>query len=91
MRGGRAGTTVTPRYRDLSVEPTGEGGGLFGSVKRAVEETIADALVVRSRNPDGDDEKPRVARVVRRYDPTTTWLQFVWLSLREGLLEVVKE
>ena len=38
-----------------------------------------------------DDEEPRVARTVRRYDPTTTWLQFVWFSLREGLLEVVKD
>jgi hypothetical protein len=91
VRGGRARTTVIPRYRDLSVEPSGDGGGVIGSVKRAVEETIADALVVRSRNPDDDDEEPRVARTVRHYDPTSTWIQFLWFSLREGLLEVVKE
>lgn len=91
VRGGRARTTVTPRYRDLSVQPTGDGGGLIGSVKRAVEETVADALVVRSGNPGDDDEEPRVARTVRRYDPTSTWLQFLWFSLREGLLEVLKE
>jgi hypothetical protein len=91
VRGGRARTTVIPRYRDLSVEPSGEGGGVIGSVKRAVEETIADALVVRSRNPDDEDEEPRVARTARRYDPTGTWIQFLWFSLREGLLDVVKE
>ena len=28
---------------------------------------------------------------VRRYYPTSTWLQFVWFSLRGGLMEVVKE
>jgi hypothetical protein len=91
VRNGRARTTVTPRYRDLSVEPTGEGGGVVGSVTRGVKEFLAGAFVVRSRNPGDEGEEPRTGRVVRRYDPTRTWLQFVWVGLREGLLEVIKE
>jgi hypothetical protein len=89
VRGGRARATVTPRYRDLSVEPTGEGGGVVGSVKRAVEDFVAGAFVVRSRNPD--DGKLRTARTVRRWDPGLRWTQFLWFGLRDGLLEVVKE
>jgi hypothetical protein len=91
VTGGRAVTTVTPRYRDLSVQPTGEGGGLVGSVKRAVEKFVANAFVVHDRNPDEDGENLRTARTVRRYDPSGTWLQFLWFGLRDGLMEAVKE
>jgi hypothetical protein len=91
VRGGRATTTVTPRYRELSIEPTGEGGGVIGSVKRAVEELVAGIFVVRSRNPDEDGKNLRTARTVRRYNPATGWTQFIWFGLREGLVEVVKE
>jgi hypothetical protein len=87
VKGGRATTTVTPRYRELSVETTGDGGGLIGDVK----EFIADAFVVRSRNPDDDGDNLRTARTVRRYDPAKSWIQFIWLSLRDGLKEVLKE
>jgi hypothetical protein len=90
-KGGRATTTLTPRYRDLSVESTDEGGGLAGSVKRAVEEFIAGAFVVRSRNPDEDGDNLRTARTVRRYDPAQSWIQFLWFGLRDGLTEALKE
>jgi hypothetical protein len=82
---------LTPRYRDLSVEPTVDGGGLFGSVTRAVEEFIADAFVVRSRNPDEDGDNLRTAQTVRRYHPAQSWPQFLWFGLRDGLKETVEE
>jgi hypothetical protein len=91
VAGGRARTTVTPRYRDLSVDPTGEGGGIIGSATRGVKEFLAQAFKVRSSNPGDPGKAPRVARTVRRYYPTSTWLQFLWFSLRDGLMEVVKE
>jgi hypothetical protein len=91
VAGGRGSTTVTPRYRDLSVDPTGEGGGIIGTVTRGAREFLAQAFVVRSGNPGEEDKPPRVGRTVRSYYPTSTWLQFLWFSLREGLMEVVKE
>jgi hypothetical protein len=90
-RGGRATTMLTPRYRDLSVEPTDDGGGVIGSVSRALNELFADAFVVRSRNPDEDGENLRTARTVRRYNPSQNWTQFLWLGLRDALKETVKE
>jgi hypothetical protein len=90
-RGGRATTTLTPRYRDLSVEPTDDGGGVIGSVSRAANELIADAFVVRSRNPDEDGENLRTARTVHRYDPAQNWIRFLWFGLRDALKEAVKE
>jgi hypothetical protein len=91
VAGGRARTTVTPRYRDLSVDPTGEGGGIIGSVTRGAREFLAQTFKVRSGNPGNEDEPPKVGRTVHRYYPASTWFQFLWFSLREGLMEVVKE
>jgi hypothetical protein len=91
VSGGRALTTITPRYREVSVRPTSEGGGVLGSVKRAVKKFVANAFVVRDRNPDEDGDHLRTARIVRRYDPAKTWLQFLWFGLRDGLMEVLKE
>ena len=86
-----ATTTMTPRYRDLSVDPTGKGGGVIGSVTRGAKEFLAQTFVVRSSNPGGRDKPPRVARTNRPYYPKFTWLQFLWFGLREGLMEVIKE
>ena len=41
-RGARALTTVTPRYHDVSVRPSGHGGGAIGSVGRAVKKFVAN-------------------------------------------------
>jgi len=90
-RAGQAMTTLTPRYRDLSVEPTDDGGGVIGLVSRGANELIADAFVVRSRNPDEDGENLRTARTVRSYDPAQNWLRFVWFGLRDALKEALKE
>ena len=91
VSGGLASTTMTPRYRDLSVNPTGDGGGIVGSVTRGARELLAQTFVVRSSNPEDPEKAPLVARTVRRYQPTSTWPQFLWLSLRDGLMEVIKQ
>jgi hypothetical protein len=89
-RGGRVVTTLTPRYYDLSARPTGTGGGLLGSVKRGIEKFVINAFKLRSRNPD-DGGDLRTARTARRYDPASGWLHFLWLTLRDGMMETIKE
>lgn len=88
VEGGRAITAVTPRYRDLSVEPTGDGGGVVGSVVRGVKEFVAQAIAVRS---DNHGEDLRTGRTVRRYTPEQTWLQFLWFGIRDGVQAVLRE
>jgi hypothetical protein len=46
---------------------------------------------VRSRNPGDDGRDLRTARTARQYDPADGWVRFLWISLREGLTEGVKE
>ena len=65
--------------------------GPIGSVGRALKKFVANAFVVRSRNPGEDGKDLRTVRTVRRYDPTTTWVQFLWLTVRDGLMAGIKE
>jgi hypothetical protein len=88
-RGGSATTTLTPRYQDLSVTPSDTGGGVFTSVKRAMKKVWANTFKVRSENPDDDGKPPRTVRTRRLYDPSSSWVQFLWFGLRDGLRVVV--
>ncbi len=81
-------STVTPRYRDLSIDVIGKGGGVFGSVKRAVVQFAANAFKVRSQDPE-PARRPETARATRRYNPANSWIQFLWFGLRDGLKEVI--
>jgi hypothetical protein len=64
---------------------------VIGSATRAVEEFVTQAFGVRSRNPDEDGKKLRTARTLRRYDQISPWTQFIWIGIRDGLVEVMKE
>ena len=90
-KAGRVTTVVTPRYRDLSVERSGEAKEPLGALKRAAEELIADALVVRSHNSEAEGDDIRTVRTVHRVDPTVGWFQVIWFGLREGLTKAIKE
>ena len=85
VRRGRSETTLTPRYHDLSVESAEEGGGVIGSVKRGVVKFMANTFKMHDENPEDDGKRVRVAKAIVVYDPTKSWVQFIWLGLREGL------
>jgi hypothetical protein len=67
-----------------------EAAELVGSVTRPVKKFIANAFVVRDRNPDKDVTHLRTARTRRRYDPANSWVQFLWLSVRDAAVEGMK-
>jgi len=81
--------TLTPYYRDLGIDITNPKKNVRGFVKAGLIEVGANSLKVRSRNPDSPKDRPRTAKVSRRYEPSQSWISFLWLSLRDGLLKVV--
>jgi len=87
--GGQATTTLTPRYRELSVEAVNRGGGVFGAIRRGFLKFAANTFKVRSENPEDHGKKLRSATTARTYDPKNSWIQFLWLGLRDGLKVVV--
>ena len=86
---GRATTTLTPRYRDLSFESSDSSGGVLSSVKHAVVKLAASKFKVRSENPEDDGKKLHTAKAVRVYDPSNSWIQFLWFGFRDGFKAVV--
>jgi hypothetical protein len=85
VKRGRSVTTMTPRYHDLSIESAEEGGGVIGSVKREVVKFLANTFKVHDENPTDDGKHVRVANAIVKYDPTKSWITFIWHGLREGL------
>jgi hypothetical protein len=82
-------TVLTPHYRSLGIDVTNPQGNVRGFIKAGLIEFGANKLKVRSSNPGSPGQPARSARVSRRYERTQSWISFLWLSIRDGLLEVV--
>jgi hypothetical protein len=96
VRNGVATGTVTPVYRDLSLSVTRSGsegilgaGGILGGIARLVANTAA-GLKVRGDNPGDPDDPPR-SGTIRRTFTDETLIAFLWRSLRDGLLSVLRK
>ncbi|HEY7192893.1 MAG TPA: hypothetical protein VH439_04055, partial [Gemmatimonadales bacterium] len=86
--GGVSKTTLTPYYRDLGIDFVSQ-GGVTGFLKAGLIEFGANKFKVRTDNPEESNKPPRSAKTSRRYEPTQSWLSFLWLGLRDGLLKTV--
>ena len=93
---GVARGTLTPRYTGLSIEITGHGStgilgahGIFGGAARGLASMIARSQV-NSDNP-GQAKVPRRGPITHVFAPSETLPAFLWFSLREGLLAVLKK
>jgi hypothetical protein len=97
VRSGVAVGTITPLFHDLSVSITRHGStgilgndGLLGGAARGIASFAANELMVRSDNPDGSNP-PRVGTIQRTFTPRQTLIAFIWASVRDGMLSVVKK
>lgn len=95
---GVARGTVTPRYHDLSVAVTRRGstgimggGGLLGGAARGIASFMGNWLKVRANNPDAADTVPRSGTIRHTFTSDQTLPAFLWVSVRGGLLAVVKK
>ena len=90
---GVARGTLTPRYRDMAADVTGEGmtgvlgrGPIGGLLRGAAE--AAQGLKVRGSNPDEPDRAPRVGTINHRFEGESL-PAFVWNAIKSGLMPVV--
>ena len=95
VRNGVASGTVTPRYSGLTVAITRTGshgilggGGILGGAARALA-SFASGFKLRADNPNGPGNAPRIGRIRHVFTPHETLIQFLWISLRDGLFSVV--
>lgn len=91
---GRARGQITPRWTDLGIELPGlsrKNAGLFGGLKRAAAKFVANAFMVRDNNTTGGKEPPRNGRIDHRWRTSETLPQFLWNSLRDPLIPLMRK
>lgn len=95
---GVAQGTVTPLYKHLAVEVTGEGskgilstGGVIGDAARGVATFVGNLTELRSDNPEDGETAPRVGTINHTFTSDQSLPTFLWKSIRSGLLAVVRK
>ena len=95
---GVARGTITPRYNDLTVAVTRRGsegilgsGGILGGAARGIASVVGNWMKVRANNPDDAETAPRSGTILHTRAPDETLPAFLWASIRDGLLAVVKK
>jgi len=94
---GVARGSVTPRYNDLTVAVTQRGssgimgrGGILGGAARGIASFVGNWTKVRADNPEEAAARPRSGAIHHTFTSDQTLPAFLWASVREGLLAVVK-
>src|SRR5204863_1295366 len=94
---GVARGAVTPRYNDLTVALTQRGssgimgrGGVLGGAARGIGSFFGNWMKVRADNPDAVAATPRSGAIHHTFTSDETLPAFLWASVRDGLLAVVK-
>jgi hypothetical protein len=94
---GAAQGSIVPRYKDLSIAVTGHGskgilgtGGVVGEAARGVASLVGNLTEIRGDNPDAG-ATPRRGPIDHTFSPDETLPGFLWVSLRGGLMAVVRK
>ena len=95
---GVARGSVTPCYNDLSVAVTRRGstgimgsGGIFGGAARGIASLVGNWTKVRANNPEDAAATPRSGAIHHTFTSDETLPAFLWASVRDGLLSVVRK
>lgn len=90
--------TITPRYNDLRVAVTRRGsggilgnGGILGGAARGIASLVGNWTQVRSNNPDNVDGVLRSGMIQHTLTGNETLPAFLWVSIRDGLMAVVRK
>jgi hypothetical protein len=97
VKSGLANGTITPRFNDLAVSVTRSGSegilgsaGILGGAARTFA-SMAARTKLRADNPETPASAPRIGAIGHTFIPKETLIAFMSLSLREGLMSVVKK
>jgi len=98
VTGGVARGSVTPRYNDLSVAVTQRGstgimglGGIIGGAARGIASFVGNRMKLRANNPDNTTAAPRSGIIRHTFTSDETLPAFLWASVRDGLMAVVRK
>jgi hypothetical protein len=97
VNSGVADGTITPLYTDLSVDVTRRGSkgilgapGIVGHTVRGIASMAGD-LQVHASNPNAPTKPPRSGTIHHLFTGQETLPAFLWASLRDGMLLVIRD
>jgi len=89
--------TITPLYTDLSAKVTRRGSkgilgapGIVGHTVRGIASMAGD-LQVHANNPNAPTKPPRTGAIHHVFAGQETLPAFLWASLRDGMLLVIRD
>ncbi len=92
VQGGVARGTIVPRWHGLIVEVPGVARkGLLSGVRRTLAKIAANEFMLNGDNTTGGSKPPENGVIYQRWTPQRTLPQFLWFSLRDGLLPILEK
>jgi hypothetical protein len=89
VRDGQARGRVRAIYDDLGISVLDQQTGSASGFENRITSFLANALKVRKSNAPDSLGSMRVGDVTHTRSPDETFLEFVWISLLSGLLDVI--
>ncbi len=93
VRNGRARGTIEPRWKGLNVSFPGvarHDGGLLGGIRRGLTKFVANAFAVRDNNMPAPGQPALDGVIDHQWTSAETLPTFIWMSIREPLLPLLK-
>lgn len=93
VRNGRARGTIEPRWKGLNVSFPGvarHDGGLLGGIRRGLTKFVANAFAVRGDNMPAPGQPALDGVIDHQWTSAESLPTFIWKSLREPLLPLLK-
>ena len=94
VRNGQSQGMLAPRWHGMKVELPGVARnktGLFGGLARGVAKFAANSFGIRGDNTTIGGKAPLVGSISHQWQNTETLPQFIWNSLRDPLLLILKK
>ncbi|MEO5825573.1 MAG: hypothetical protein ABIR59_06770 [Gemmatimonadales bacterium] len=91
VNNGVATGTVVPRWNGLKVEVPGVArSGPLGGIRRALAKFAANEFLVQGDNTSTGGKTPKNGAIRQRWTPQRSLPQFLWISLRDAIIPILK-
>jgi hypothetical protein len=89
VKSGRAVTTVSPRYENVSVDVLPDNAKESGGLLEGIKSFVANTFVLRTNNVDNVYGKAISGTTTLTRSHSEEFFQFIWLAIRKSIQKVV--
>ncbi len=89
VKSGKAVTTISPRYENVSVDVLPDNAKEHGGLLEGIKSFVANTFVLRTNNVDNVYGKAISGTTTLTRSKSVEFFQFIWLAMRKSLQKVV--